>query len=244
MNERVGRETWILSLANVGVSYQKRTGFFTWKRFWALKDVSLELYHGETLGIIGRNGAGKSTLLRLLAGIIVPERGRIARNEYRASLLSLQVGFIPYLTGRENAILSGMLLGLRRREIEAKIDEIIAFAELESFIDEQVQTYSTGMRARLGFAVAFQVDPDILLVDEVLGVGDAEFKKKSTGAMREKIRSNMTVVLVSHDPQTIKELCDRVVWIEEGQTVEEGNAELVLRSYGKRQQVRPKVIVA
>ena len=221
----------LMKLHNVGVYYSRRTGFFRRERFWALKDVSLDLRSGETLGIIGRNGAGKTTLLRILAGIIRPNKGQIVHNNVRASLLSLQVGFSPHLSGRDNAILSGMLLGLPRREVEAKMDEIIAFAELEEFIDQPMRTYSTGMRARLGFSVAFQANPDLLLLDEVLGVGDAAFKEKSTAAMREKICSDQTVVLVSHSPATIREICDRVIWIHDGVTRAEGETETILKAY-------------
>lgn len=222
----------VLAVRHVGVSYPRRRGLLRRaERFWALQDVSFELHHGETLGIVGRNGAGKSTLLRVLAGIISPERGKVMSNGYRASLLSLQVGFVPHLTGRENAILSGMLLGLRRQQVKAKMSEIVSFAELEEFIDEPVGSYSAGMKARLGFAVAFQADPDILLLDEILGVGDAEFRQKSQAAMRSKIRSNKTVVLVSHSGPVIRELCDRVVWIEGGVSRAEGSTEAVLEQY-------------
>jgi len=222
----------LLRLENVGVSYRRRGGLNRRSLFWALEDVSFEIYRGETLGVIGRNGVGKSTLLRLLAGIIQPDLGTI-RFDYpcHISLLSLQVGFIPQLTGRENAVLSGMLLGMRRKEIEERMGEIIAFAELEDFIDQPISTYSTGMRARLGFSVAFQADPDILLVDEVLGVGDAEFREKSAQAMRQKIRSNRTVVLVSHNQQTIRNLCDRALWIEKGCTRLESDPDSVLKAY-------------
>jgi lipopolysaccharide transport system ATP-binding protein len=204
---------------------------FRWAQYWALKDISLDLYHGETLGIIGRNGVGKSTLLRVLSGIIVPDRGRVANVGISASLLSLQVGFIPQLTGRENAVLSGMLMGLHRREVEEKMDAIIEFSELGSFFDQPVRSYSVGMRARLGFSVAIQTDPDVLLIDETLGVGDAAFQKKSSEAMREKIRSNKTVVLASHMTQTVRDLCDRVVWIENGTARLEGNTEAVVSAY-------------
>jgi lipopolysaccharide transport system ATP-binding protein len=202
-----------------------------WNKYWALKDVSFDIYHGETLAVIGRNGAGKSTLLRVLAGIISPDRGRVQNNGCTISMLSLRVGFIPHLTGRENAVLSGMLMGLRRREVEKRMDAIVDFSELGSFIDEPVRTYSAGMNARLGFSVAFQSDPDILLIDEVLGVGDVEFRKKSTDALREKIKSDKTVVLVSHMPQTVKELCNRAVWIEGGATKAEGGTNEVLEQY-------------
>ncbi len=224
------QEEAILSLRNVGVFYKRRRGIFG-EQFWALKNISFDLYHGETLGIIGRNGVGKSTLLRLMAGIIKPNKGTFVNRGYYASLLSLQLGFIPYLSGRENAILSGMFMGLRKKEVKAKMDAIIEFSELDDFIDQPIATYSSGMKARLGFSVAFQVDPDILLIDEVLGVGDAEFRQKSTKIMQEKIRSNKTIVFVSHQAGLIKQLCNRVVWIEEGISKAEGQADEVLKEY-------------
>ena len=220
-----------LRLRNVGVSYTLSRGLFHKHLYWALKDLSFDLYHGETLGILGRNGAGKSTLLRLLTGIIEPDRGTIERDDSQVSLLSLGVGFVKHLTGRENAILSGILLGMRRQEVEAHMPDIIDFAELDEFIDQPLRTYSSGMRARLGFSVAFQADPDILLVDEVLGVGDLAFNQKSTAVMKERIKSNRTVVIVSHSMSTMRELCDRVVWIDDGKTLMQGNPKQVLRAY-------------
>ncbi len=228
----------IISLRHVGISYWRRVSYLRRKKFWALRDISFDLYHGETLGIIGRNGAGKSTLLRVLAGIIAPDKGFLLNQGYRASLLSLQLGFIPHLSGRQNAILSGMLLSVPKRTIEARMDEIIGFAELENFIDQPVSTYSAGMKARLGFSIAFQADPDILLIDEVLGVGDGAFQAKSSNAMREKIRSNKTVVLVSHNLQTLRSLSDRVVWIEEGVTQTEGDVSTVLKTYHDYMQAK------
>ncbi len=222
----------ILSLKNVGVYYKRKRGVFG-EPFWALKDVSFNLYQGETLGIIGRNGVGKSTLLRLMAGIIKPNQGYLVNQGYHISLLALQLGFIYYLTGRENAILSGMFMGLRKSEIQAKMDAIIEFSELGRFIDQPIATYSSGMVARLGFSVAFQVDPDILLIDEVFGVGDEEFRQKSTRLMQAKIRSHKTIVFVSHQAGLIRQLCDRVVWIEEGVSKAEGNAASVLKEYNQ-----------
>lgn len=221
-----------LTLKNVGAFYWRQAGYLRKERFWALRDVSFDLYHGESLGVIGRNGAGKSTLLQLLAGILRPDQGSLINHHgVRATLLSLQVGFVPYLSGRQNAILSGMLLGLLRSEVEKKMDEIQNFSELGEFFDQPINTYSSGMKARLGFSVAFQLDPDILLLDEVLGVGDAEFKAKSSQIMREKIRSEKTIVLVSHSPGTIRQLCDRVVWIDNGVTQAEGDTVTVLERY-------------
>jgi lipopolysaccharide transport system ATP-binding protein len=198
---------------------------------WALQDVTLNLYEGETLGLIGRNGAGKTTLLRILAGIILCDRGTFVNHGYSATLLSLQVGFVQYLSGRENVMLSGLLMGMKCWEIAEKMDAIVEFSELEEFIDEPIQTYSSGMKARLGFATAFHVDPGILLIDEVLGVGDAAFVQKSKKVMREKIRSDRTVVLVSHSAIDIAKLCDRAVWIHKGITKAEGPTGEVLALY-------------
>jgi lipopolysaccharide transport system ATP-binding protein len=223
----------LLELHGVGVSYKPRAGLLRRRRedFWALRDVSLRLCRGESLGVIGRNGVGKSTLLRVLAGIIVPDRGRIERNGCTAALLSLQVGFEPHLSGRDNAILSGMLLGLSHRRMVELMPAIIDFSELGAFIDEPIYSYSNGMKARLGFSVAMQMDPDVLLIDEVLGAGDADFQEKSSAAMKQRIRSDKTVVLVSHSPGTIRSLCDRAVWIEDGCTREEGMPGQVMESY-------------
>lgn len=221
----------IIELRNVGVSYTRRAGMLRGQKFWALHDVSFDLRHGETLGVVGHNGAGKSTLLRLLAGIMAPDHGEVISRTERVSLLSLQAGFVPHLTGRENAILSGILMGLSRREMLERMQDIIEFSELGEFIDEAVRTYSSGMRARLGFAVAFQADPDVLLVDEILGVGDAGFREKSTLAMKQKIASDKTVVIVTHNPESITDLCNRMVWIHNGVTRAIGEPSELLRQY-------------
>jgi len=223
----------LIELKNVGLCYRSNHIFYRKRRgeFWALDDVSLRVYPGETLGVIGRNGAGKSTLLKTIAGILKPDRGQVIQNTKRIALLSLQIGFVPHLTGKENIMLSGLLLGYTRGEIKARLQDIIEFANLGDFIHQPIDTYSTGMRARLGFAIAFYTNPDVLLVDETLGVGDARFKAKSTLKMKERIQSNHTVVLVSHSPRVIGELCDRVVWIENGHTIQEGLAEEVLAAY-------------
>lgn len=220
----------VLSLREVGVCYGQKRGIWG-EPFWALRDVSLVLRRGETLGVIGRNGVGKSTLLRLMAGIIRPDRGVLVNEGVQVSLLSLQVGFVYYLTGRENALLSGMLMGLRRKEVLDRMEAICAFSELGEFFDRPIATYSTGMVARLAFSVAFQVDPEVLLVDEILGVGDAEFSQKSARVMHERMLSNRTVVFVSHHAELVRHLCDRVVWIEGGVSRAEGETEKVLREY-------------
>lgn len=237
----------ILEVQNVGVSYRQRTGLLRYDRFWGLEDVSFDLHAGETLGVIGANGAGKSTLLRLIARVTEPDRGRIVRHQpMSSSLLALNVGFKPELSGRENAIISGLLLGLKMKEITRLLGRIREFSELGAFFDRPAGTYSTGMRARLGFAVAIHADRDILLIDEVLGVGDESFRLKSQHAMREKIRSNKTVVLVSHSMEAIRDLCDRVVWIDKGRSVGCGSADQVITDYSSavRAAVRQAIIDA
>ena len=235
-NEKQQQGEPVLRLERVAVSYRKNSGLFKPKKYWALQDISFELFHGETLGVIGGNGAGKSTLLRVLAGIIAPDRGEVIHDELNISLLGLSVGFISHLTGRNNAVLSGMLMGMRRTEIEEKLDSIVEFSELGEFIDEPIRSYSSGMRARLGFSVAMQADPDILLIDETLGVGDARFSRKSSRAMKRKIRSNKTIVLVSHNEKMIRKMCDRVVWIDKGHTVDQGETAPIMDAYMESMQ--------
>lgn len=202
----------LVSLRDVGIRYKCRHGLFRMPTFFqALHGINLDIRRGETLGIIGRNGAGKSTLLRVIAGIIKPDQGEIINYGVTVSLLALQVGFDGNLSGWENAIFSGMLLGYSRPQIESNLDAIADFAELGNFINEPVRTYSTGMRARLGFAVAMFMTPGILLLDEVLSVGDKEFRQKAEKEMLRKIHSDQTVVLVSHMESQVDRLCDRVI---------------------------------
>ena len=217
----------VLSLHGAGVKYKGKGR----DDFWALKDITFDVRQGETLGIVGRNGAGKSTLMRLLSGIYEADAGAVEYYNNRASLLSLRVGMVPHLSGRENAILSAMFLGVPRKKILSVMDEIIEFTGLSEFIDMPLRTYSSGMKARLGFGVGFYADPEILLIDEVLGVGDFEFREKSRIAMRQKIESDRTVVLVSHQAGAIRQMCNRVVWIEKGEVVEIGDPETVLGNY-------------
>lgn len=219
----------MLSAQGIGLTYGSRLRRTA--NFVALDDVSFDIYSGETLGIIGTNGSGKSSLLRILAGIHLPDRGRVESFGHAVSLLSLQAGFLPHLTGRENALLSGMLLGHERSFMRDRMDFIIEFTGLIEFIDNPINTYSSGMRARLGFVVALLAEPDVLLIDEVLGVGDEEFRLKSTRALRERITSNKTVVLVSHSTPTIKSLCDRVVWLDRGRLVTIGETKDVIEDY-------------
>lgn len=220
----------LITLENVGVAFnaQLRVGS---PKFWALEDVSFVLKRGQRLGVVGRNGAGKSTLLRTLAGIIAPDRGRITRARVSCQLLSLSVGFMQHLSGRDNAILSGLMLGLRRRDILQRLPKIREFSELGAFFEQPISSYSTGMLMRLGFSVAMQVEPDILLIDEVLAVGDADFQEKSGAALRERIHGGTTVVFVSHGDAQVRQVCDRLVWIEQGRSVMEGAVDDVLQTY-------------
>jgi len=199
--------------------------------FWALKDVSLEVKEGEVLGLIGRNGAGKTTLLKILSRITRPTEGWAEIHGRVGSLLEVGTGFHPELTGRENTFLSGAILGMGKAEIERKFDEIVAFAELEKFIDTPVKHYSSGMYVRLAFAVAAHLEPEILLVDEVLAVGDINFQKKCLGKMGDVARAGRTVVLVSHQLNQIRRLCHRVVWIDDGSVRQDGPTHEVASAY-------------
>lgn len=226
----------VIELEHVGVAFSSQRNLVG-GRFWALEDVNLSLRRGERLGVIGRNGAGKSTLLRVLAGILVPDRGRIRRAPMSCQLLALALGFVPHLSGRDNAVLSGLMLGLRRREIIARLPAILEFSDLGDFFEQPIATYSAGMNMRLAFAVAIQVEPDVLLIDEVLSVGDAEFQQKSGAAMRARTAEGSTIVLVSHDEKQIAERCDRVLWIEHGKSVLEGARDEVFAAYHRDQHV-------
>jgi len=200
--------------------------------FWSLKDISFDIGRGEIMGIIGRNGAGKSTLLKIIAGITEPTEGRINIYGRIASLLEVGTGFHQELTGRENIYLNGAILGMRRTEIDRKFDEIVAFSEVERFIDTPVKFYSTGMRVRLGFSVAAHLEPEILLIDEVLAVGDAAFQKKCLGKLNNVATSEgRTVLFVSHDMAAILSLCNRAVLLDQGKMVETGTTSDVVEKY-------------
>ena len=199
--------------------------------FWALKDVSLEVREGEVLGLIGRNGAGKTTLLKILSRITRPTTGHAEIRGHVRSLLEVGTGFHGELTGRENTYFSGSLLGMKKREIDRKLDEIIAFAEIEKFIDTPVKHYSSGMYVRLAFAVAAHLEPEILLVDEVLAVGDINFHKKCLGKMGDVARAGRTVVLVSHQMNQMRRLCNRVVWVDGGTIREDGDTQKTVSAY-------------
>ena len=201
--------------------------------FWALKDVSLEVKEGEVLGLIGRNGAGKTTLLKVLSRITKPTTGWAEIHGRVGSLLEVGTGFHPELTGRENTFLSGAILGMGKREIERKFDEIVAFAELQKFIDTPVKHYSSGMYVRLAFAVAAHLEPEILLVDEVLAVGDINFQKKCMGKMGDVSKAGRTVILVSHNMGAIGQLCHRCVWLDKGDIASDGPTDATIAQYVK-----------
>lgn len=199
--------------------------------FWALKDVSFKVKQGEVIGLIGRNGAGKSTLLKLFARITQPSAGRAEIRGRVGSLLEVGTGFHPELTGRENVYMSGALLGMRKAEIERKFDEIVAFAEVEQFIDTPVKRYSSGMNVRLAFAVAAHLEPEILLVDEVLAVGDARFQRKCLDKMQDVSQQRRTILFVSHNMQAINRLCHRTLLLDNGQLVDDGPSHQVVSRY-------------
>lgn len=201
------------------------------EEFWALRDVSFTVEPGETVGIIGPNGAGKSTVLKLISRILEPTSGRIDVRGRVSGLLELGAGFHPDLTGRENVYLNGSILGLSRAEIRRKLDDIIGFAELERFIDVPVKHYSSGMYVRLGFSVAVHTDPEILLVDEVLAVGDAAFQRKCLERIDALRQEGVTILFVSHSPDAVRALCSRALWLHEGRLVADGAAEAVVARY-------------
>ena len=198
---------------------------------WALKDISFEVKQGEILGIIGPNGAGKSTLLKILSRITKPTKGYAFINGRLGSLLEVGTGFHPELTGRENIYLNGAILGMKKVEIEKKFDDMVAFAEIDKFIDTPVKRYSSGMYVRLAFAVAAHLEPNILLIDEVLAVGDAAFQKKCLGKMDEVSKEGRTVLFVSHNMLAVQNLCTRVIYLHSGQIIKQGDTSVVLASY-------------
>jgi len=223
----------LISLTDVGFTYRTLSGMFSIEKFQALKSINLDIRPGETLGVIGSNGSGKSTLLKVLARIYQPDEGKIAFNAKKISLLSLALGFDARLSGLDNAVLSSMLLGATLKQAKQKVAAIIDFSELGEFASHQVRTYSSGMRARLGFSVALNMHADVLLIDEALAVGDAKFMAKSEKAIVERVKSSQTVVLVSHSGAQINRLCNRAVWIEKGEIVEEGDTDFVTGRYAE-----------
>jgi ABC-2 type transport system ATP-binding protein len=199
--------------------------------FWALRDISFDVAEGTTVGLLGHNGSGKSTLLKCIGGILRPTSGEIRRRGRLASLLELGAGFHPDLTGRENVYLNASILGLAKKDIDARFDDIVGFAEMEKFIDEQVKHYSSGMYVRLGFSVATNVDPEILLVDEVLAVGDETFQRKCLDRIKQFQRDGKTIVFVTHAPDLVRQICDRAVVLDEGAMVIHGEPSEAVRAF-------------
>lgn len=220
-------------------SLSMKKSFFRLKKskleaYEALRGISFEVKKGEIMGIVGKNGSGKSTLLRAIAGIFSPDAGSIELESDSVSLLSIGVGFQKKLSGRENIILSGMLLGFSEQQVRDKMDEIIAFANLGKFIDMPVKTYSSGMYSKLAFSITAVLETDIMLIDEVLSVGDAKFKKKSYQKMKELILDeNRTVVIVSHSTETLEKLCTSLLWLHEGEIKMQGDTKTVLAAYNE-----------
>ena len=225
----------VISLKDVGIRYKRSGSLFKRKSYYdAFTSVSFDIYPGETLGILGRNGAGKSTLLRVISGIIKPNKGQLINHNVSVSLLALQAGFDSNLSGSDNAIISGMLQGYSRKEVEARLNDIYEYSELGDFFYQPIRTYSAGMRTRLGFSISTIISPDVLLVDEVLGVGDQHFRKKAEITMVAKTQSQQTVVLVTHSHEQIARLCDRAILIENGISYASGSPDEVLSIYEKR----------
>lgn len=203
--------------------------------FFALNDVSFEVQPGESIGIIGRNGAGKSTLLKILSRITLPSTGKILTRGRIASLLEVGTGFHPELTGRENIFFNGSLLGMKRKEIEGKFDEIVDFSGVEKFLDTPLKHYSSGMQLRLAFAVAAFLEPEILVIDEVLAVGDSEFQKKCLGKMEDVSKSGRTILFVSHNMSSLRKLCEKGIWLDKGKLISQGPIAEILNAYAKNE---------
>jgi teichoic acid transport system ATP-binding protein len=222
------------TLRNAFIKFGKREGRRRQVRIVeAVKNVSFDVPHGTVLGLVGANGAGKSTLMRAMAGILPPTEGRIIVNGRVSTLLALGIGFNPMLSGRENVVLGGLAAGLTVDQVEAKFDEIAAFADLGDFIDMPMRTYSAGMYGRLGFAVSVNMDPDILLIDEALSTGDAAFREKSMNKMRELVSEARTIVIVSHAMGLITELCNHAAWLHKGELLQTGAPADIVEAYMK-----------
>jgi lipopolysaccharide transport system ATP-binding protein len=232
--DRLGKKFRIYSERNQSLKSALMRGRVSkYDQFWALRDLSLEVAKGTTLGLVGGNGSGKSTLLKTLAKIYWPDEGDIEYFGRMSALLEVGSGFHPELTGRENIFLNGSILGMKRKEIEQRFEQIVEFSGVREFIDQPVKNYSSGMYVRLGFSVAIHVEPDILVVDEVLAVGDAAFQAQCFERFRELKRQGTTIILVSHDMEAVNSLCDQVAWIKKGRLQMSGTAKKVTQAYLK-----------
>lgn len=239
----------VITVENLSIKYNKSTervdnikeyiirkikGQMQFEEFWALRDVSFSVDKGETVGIIGLNGSGKSTLLKVIAGVLKPAKGQVGVYGSVAPLIELGAGFDPDLSARENIFLNGAVLGYNRKKMNQLFEEIVEFSELREFLNVPVKNYSSGMQARLGFSIATSVIPDILIVDEVLGVGDYKFQKKCYQRMHEIISSGATVLFVSHNIEQVKEICTRAIWIDNGKIIMDGDVNEVCDSYMRK----------
>lgn len=221
----------IISAKNVSLNFNIRKGYLAYRSYAPLKKITFDVYRGDCLGVVGRNGAGKSSLLRLIAGIVAPDSGTLTKRFSKCMLLSIGVGFLPGLSGRENAILGSMLFGLKREEALVLVDEIREFSNLGDFFELPLQLYSTGMKARLGFAVASSIQCELYLVDEILSVGDREFKERANDKIQTMLKSGASFIIVSHSIPLIEVLCNKLLWVEDGVTKRFGDSSSVLEDF-------------
>ena len=240
-------EQVLIRAENLSITYTMGS-FWNKTRYTPIEDMTFDVISGQNLGIIGRNGAGKSTLLRLLAGIILPDVGRIIKGpEVSVSMLVANAGFDPFISGRDNIYLAGMIFGLSRKDINEKMPRIVEFAGIGDWIDKPLQTYSSGMAARVGFSLSLEMTPDVLLIDEAMGAGDENFRKKARTRLLKKIQSDQTTVIVSHDLDVLTDLCSRVIWIHEKRIRMDGDPKEVTEAYlkttGGKKEARKKSLL-
>ena len=227
---------------DVGVRYSLRKGMFARRDKWALRHVDFRIERGDSFAVVGRNGSGKSTLLRVLSGVFAPDEGRVVNTLGPAFLLTINLGFVQYLSGRENAIMAGLLQGRRRRDVLNRIEDIKELSGLEDAFEDPIASYSSGMTGRLGFAASFYFDPAVLLIDEAFSAGDDEFKRKATSLMTEKLKSDeMTFVFVSHNIGQVRQLCQHGIWLDNGAIAAQGDVETITAAYRESQKQRHHV---
>jgi len=222
----------IVSVDNVSLSYPASRSLFSLRKKTVIKRFNLEVMSGENVGIIGRNGVGKTSLLKMIAGILQPDSGDVWRKpKLRSTFIGVNSGFVPYMTGIENIYLTGLLLGMTEKQINTQLPTIAAYADIGASIEDQVASYSAGMRARLAFSISLHSHPELLLIDEAMGVGDRDFRRKSSESLREMIGKETTCIIVSHEIEFLRRVCSQVVWIEDGSVVQQGNPDDVLDQY-------------